>query len=199
MDLISYVLERGHYDAKDMDDAFSEGVFDDYMDALDPYRRVLLQKDVDEFSKYRTELDDMIKAKDLTFFNLTYARYQERLKEAVEISEKDWKNLSISMLRKLLIPIMKTNVCQKQKRIKDRWRQQLKLSAIGNYYDHRDAQENPPAKTDDTIEAAEEAVAVVILTDKELEEKARTEVTDNMSDFLNLHSNLNAKTTLLDF
>ena len=49
LDLISYVLERGHYDAKDMDDTFSIGVYDDYLDALDPFRRVLLQKDVDEF------------------------------------------------------------------------------------------------------------------------------------------------------
>ena len=194
LDLISYVLERGHYDAKDMDDAFSEGVFDDYMDALDPYRRVLLQKDVDEFSKYRTELDDMIKAKDLTFFNLTYARYQERLKEAVEISEKVLeKPFDFNVEEIIDTDYEKLTFAKSKRELKDRWRQQLKLSAIGNYYDHRDAQENPPAKTDDTIEAAEEAVAVVILTDKELEEKARTEVTDNMSDFFELTFELERK------
>ena len=32
--LISYVLEKGHYDAKEFNDAFSEEVFDDFVTSL---------------------------------------------------------------------------------------------------------------------------------------------------------------------
>jgi carboxyl-terminal processing protease len=200
LDLISYVLERGHYDAKDMDDAFSEGVFDDYMDALDPYRRVLLQKDVNEFSKYRTQLDDMIKAKDLTFFNLTYMRYQERLKEAAEISNKVLEKPFDFNVEEVIDTDYEKLIFAKSKReLKDRWRQQLKLSAIGNYFDHRDAQENPPTKKGDSIEDTEEAVAVEILTDTELEEKARKEVADNMSEFFELTFELERKDYFAQF
>ena len=39
VDLISYVLSKGHYDAKDIDDDFSKNVFVDYIDALDPLKR----------------------------------------------------------------------------------------------------------------------------------------------------------------
>ena len=61
LDLIAYVIERGHFDAKDMDDSFSESVFEDYIDALDPFRRFFHKKDIEEFSKYKDKIDDMVK------------------------------------------------------------------------------------------------------------------------------------------
>ena len=39
IELITYVLENGHYDAKDINDSFSKEVFEDYMEALDPLKR----------------------------------------------------------------------------------------------------------------------------------------------------------------
>ena len=201
LDLISYVLERGHYDAKDMDDTFSIGVYDDYLDALDPFRRVLLQKDVDEFSKYRTELDDMIKAKDLTFFNLTYTRYQERLMEAQEMSIKVLeKPFDFSVEEIIDTDYEKLAFAKSKRELKDRWRQQLKLSAIGNYYDHRDAQENPSKKKrKDTLIKIEKPEVVKILNDTELEEKARKEVAENMSEFFEFTFELERKDYFAQF
>jgi len=37
--VITYVLENGHFDPKDMNDGFSEGVFTDYLEQLDPLKR----------------------------------------------------------------------------------------------------------------------------------------------------------------
>jgi carboxyl-terminal processing protease len=39
-----------------------------------------LQSDIDEFSKYETDLDDQIINKDLTFFNLTFERLMKEWK-----------------------------------------------------------------------------------------------------------------------
>ena len=36
LDLITYVLERGHYQPKDIDDDFSVNVFEGFLDILDP-------------------------------------------------------------------------------------------------------------------------------------------------------------------
>jgi carboxyl-terminal processing protease len=200
LDLISYVLERGHYDAKDMDDAFSIGVFDDYIDALDPFRRVFLQKDVDEFMEYRTELDDMLKAKDLTFFNLTYMRYLERLKAAEALSVKVLENSFDFSVEEVIDTDYEELAFAKSKReLKDRWRQQLKLSAIGNFYDYKEAQENPPVVDEDAFEDGEATVAEEILTDKELEEKARKEVADNMGEFFEFTFELERKDYFAQF
>lgn len=200
LDLISYVLERGHYDAKDMDDTFSEGVFDDYMDALDPFRRVLLQKDVDEFTKYRRKLDDMIKDKDLTFFNLTYMRYQERLKEAEAICNNVLeKSFDFDKEEFINTDYEELAFAKSKRELKDRWRQQLKLSAIGNFYDHKDAQENPLTKDETAVEGGEVTTVVENLSDKELEEKARKEVADNMSEFFEFTFELERKDYFAQF
>ena len=37
--LISYVLENGHFQPKDINDEFSEQVFEDYLKQLDPFKR----------------------------------------------------------------------------------------------------------------------------------------------------------------
>ena len=34
LDLITYVLERGHYEPKDIDDEFSANVFDDFIEKI---------------------------------------------------------------------------------------------------------------------------------------------------------------------
>ena len=82
LELISFVVEKGHYEPKDINDEFSKGVYKDYLEALDPSKRFLLQSDIDEFSKYELQLDDQIKNRDLTFFDLTYNRLKQRMDES---------------------------------------------------------------------------------------------------------------------
>ena len=36
--LISYVLEEGHFNPKEMNDEFSESVFQHYLDQIDPFK-----------------------------------------------------------------------------------------------------------------------------------------------------------------
>lgn len=183
IDLITYVLERGHYDAKDMDDAFSEAVFDSYMDALDPFKRVLLQKDIEDFAEYRTKLDDMIKEKDLTFFNLTFERYSERLKEAEGIKDDVLKNpFDFSIAESMNTDYEKMDFVKNKRELKDRWRKQLKLNALGSYFDRKDSQENPPVPSEGDEDVSQDEPEE-ILTDVEIEEKVRTEIQETMADF----------------
>src|SRR5690606_16256796 len=78
LDLITYVLQKGHYDPKDINDEFSAEVYKDFINGLDPLKRYFLASDIAEFSKYKTEIDDQIKNKDLSFFNLVYNRFNEK-------------------------------------------------------------------------------------------------------------------------
>jgi len=71
IELLAFVIEKGHYNPAAIDDAFSKGVYKDYLNALDPSKRFFLQSDIDEFAKYETKIDDFIREKDLTFFDLT--------------------------------------------------------------------------------------------------------------------------------
>ena len=69
--LITYVLDNGHFDPQDVNDDFSENVYNDYLNQLDPFKRYFYASDIEEFETYKYQLDDQIKNYDLTFFNLT--------------------------------------------------------------------------------------------------------------------------------
>ncbi len=136
IDLISYVLEKGHYDPKDMDDTFSQGVFDDFINAMDPLKRYFLASDIEDFKAYRNEIDDQILNKDLTFFNLVYSRYVERLEESKKIYvDVLSKPFDYGIQESINVDYDNLPYANSKKELKERWRLQLKFSTIGNYYD----------------------------------------------------------------
>jgi carboxyl-terminal processing protease len=63
IELLTFVIEKGHYSPAVIDDTFSKGVYKDYLNALDPSKRFFLQSDIDEFAKYETKIDEQIKSK----------------------------------------------------------------------------------------------------------------------------------------
>ena len=58
-----------HYSPKEIDNNFSEKVFDLYLDRLDGGRRWLTQKDLDQLQPYRHDLDDESLAGTYQFFD----------------------------------------------------------------------------------------------------------------------------------
>jgi len=142
LDLISYVLARGHYDAKDMNDTFSQEVFDDYIDALDPHRHFFYEKDIAEFELYKNKIDDAIREKDLAFFDLTYNRLMERVVEAEEIQQDILKDPFDYEVEELLNTNYDELKFPKSKRdLKNRWRQQLKYDALRYFFSRKEDQD----------------------------------------------------------
>src|SRR4030065_2733347 len=80
--ILKYVLVQGHYEPQQIDDAFSIKVYDEFLERLDPSKRYFLQSDIDEFSAFKTKIDDQINNEDLTFFFLVYNRFMQRTEES---------------------------------------------------------------------------------------------------------------------
>ena len=65
------ILKSFHYNPQNLDDGFSEKVFDLYMKSLD-YNKMYFTKDqIDILSTYKTKIDDQIRSNSLEFFNLS--------------------------------------------------------------------------------------------------------------------------------
>ncbi|BFP40429.1 carboxy terminal-processing peptidase [Flavobacteriaceae bacterium GF1] len=134
LDLITYVLERGHYEPKNINDKFSANVFVDFIDILDPTKRYFLKGDIEEFEKYKYQIDDQIKNTDITFFNLVHQRLMKRMDEAKSIyaevleSPFDFKKSEDINIDYAEVPYAKN-----RKELKERWRKQLKYNALGIY------------------------------------------------------------------
>ena len=134
--LITYVLDQGHYDPQDLNDDFSANVFEDYLTQLDPFKRYFYASDIKEFEVYKNQLDDQIKVYDLTFFNITHQRLLERISESqklyTEILEKPF---DFSKAEEYSSDYEKLMYVNSKREMKERWRQQLKFSTIANYDD----------------------------------------------------------------
>src|SRR6056300_38098 len=68
LEIISYVLDRGHFDPKEINDSFSENVYMDYLENLDGQHRFFLQSDINSFESFKYKIDDEIKNAELRFF-----------------------------------------------------------------------------------------------------------------------------------
>ena len=163
IDLISFVLDKGHFDARILNDEFSEEVFDAYINMLDPQKRYFYQSDIEEFKQHETKIDDYIKEKELDFFYLTFDRLQKRLLEAkslyAEILEKkfDFTEKDFIYTDYEEIPFAKD-----KKEMQKRWERRLKYSTLSTYYDkleerEKDLEKNPDIKTKTNVEIEKEA------------------------------------------
>ena len=147
LELLTMVLERGHYSPVAIDDAFSKKVYAKYLDGIDPTKRFFLQSDIEEFSKYELQIDDMIKRKDLTFFNLTNSRLLQRMEECRAIYEEVLAApFDFTAHENINVDYEKLPYAKNKKELIDRWRKQLKLQALSTITDKQKLEEDKKSK-----------------------------------------------------
>lgn len=178
VELITFVIEKGHYSPADIDDEFSKGVYKSYLESLDPSKRFFIKSDIEEFSKYEDKIDDMILNKDLSFFDLTHKRLMERIEE----SEGFYKELLSEPFDFTVNEQFNTDYKHKDYPLDDadlkkRWEKQLKLSVLSSVIDKQKLQESPKKEDDKEAEAKKEEKK----TFEELEKESR-EATKNSLD-----------------
>lgn len=133
LELLTFVIEKGHYSPAEIDDTFSKGVYKEFLKALDPTKRFFLQSDIDEFSKYETELDDQIKNKELTFFDLTYTRLMKRIEESKTYYKTILdKPIDYKIDEEFNADYEKLPFANSVSELQEKWRKQIKLSALAS-------------------------------------------------------------------
>ena len=147
LELLTMVLERGHYSPVAIDDAFSKKVYAKYLENIDPSKRFFLQSDIEEFSKYETKIDDMIKNKDLTFFNLTNSRLLQRMQECRDIYDDVLeKPFDFDVQESINVDYEKLPYAKNKRELADRWRKQLKLQALSSITDKQKLEDDKKEK-----------------------------------------------------
>ncbi len=182
--IITYILERGHYDPKDMNDEFSAEVYSDYLENIDPFKRYFYQSDIDEFEQYKFLLDDQLKDYDISFFNLTYQRLGERMEE----SESIYKEILSSSFdfnenEEFNSDYEKMPYVKNKKQLKDRWRLQLKYATIANFDDLKKDQKKK----------LEEDPKFKVETDEEIEEESRKLTLISLDEYYDIIDDLERK------
>ena len=185
IELISHVIQRGHFNVKSLNDDMSEQIFHTYLESIDGQKRFFLQSDYRDFAKYMYRIDDQLRNLDLTFFDLTYQRLILRMNEV--------ENLYVSLLSRpfdferkesfdtdyeeQLFPLSSSSRAEK-------WRKQLKLSTLSVLYDK--VEEVKKKDEESTAEHVSSSWAV-------LEQEARETTRENMENYFNLMNELERK------
>jgi len=196
IDLVTYVLEKWHYASPSMDDAFSMAVYTKFIDGVDPIKRYFLEQDIQEFEQYKLQIDDQLKIKDLSFFNLVYSRlvlrmeesktlYQNALSSAFDYSKDEIINVDYDA----------SSYATTKKELQERWRKQLKFSTISTYYDFLEEKQTADQRKASALKESKKYIASVNedLTDKELEEKSRTSTQTNLEEYYDFTDDLQRK------
>ena len=180
VDLVSYVLDKLHYDPKIINDDFSIKVFDDFIEAVDSQKRFFLESDIEMLSKYRLLIDDQINSSDITFFNTVYETLKNRIFE-VEGFYEDILNqpFNFNLDEQINLDYENLNYAVNLNEQKNLWRKRLKLSTLDAYATKKEI-------NDDKGDLEE----TQIKTDEEIEKESRLSIKDNLKDFFQFNSEL---------
>ena len=141
IELLSFVLEKGHFSPIEINDEFSKKAYAAYIESLDPTKRFFIQSDITEFQKYELAIDDMIRSKDLAFFDLTYKRLMQRMKESKVIYTNILsKPLDLNDNETINVDYEKLPYAATMKDLDQRWRKQLEFAVLSDITDKEDIQ-----------------------------------------------------------
>jgi carboxyl-terminal processing protease len=171
--VLKNILTRGHFVVKEMNDEFSEQVFNSFVDGLDPSKRYFTQEDLKEFSQYKYEIDNQLLRDDLTFYKLVYNRFLTKIKNAKSyygaLLEQPF---NFRKKETIDIDYEKILYAQNDNQLIDYWRKQLKLQTIGRVQEQTEIQTSK-VKKDENFK---------IKSFDTLEREARAEVLKNMDE-----------------
>jgi carboxyl-terminal processing protease len=120
-----------HYKPANIDDKFSENVFNKYLEYIDPSKRFLLQSDYDLFKKDYHNLDDYYKTENLSFYNATadtiYKRIGEAEKYALDALNKP---IDFNVKENFNIDFKTSKYAKNKTEAKDLWRKYVKYNVM---------------------------------------------------------------------
>jgi carboxyl-terminal processing protease len=171
--LITYVLDQAHYLDKEIDDNFSEEVFETFIENIDPYKRYFYASDYKDFSKYKFSIDDSFKSPDLTFFNLVHDRFINRISETKSIYKKILSTpFDFTKQEQFNLDIDEMEYVNNESELYDRWRRLLKIYVIENYHD----------EIKDDQRKFEKDSTFLIRSNAEIEETVRLDLSQTMDE-----------------
>ncbi|WP_246000382.1 carboxy terminal-processing peptidase [Pontibacter diazotrophicus] len=161
-------LNSGHYQPEKVDDAFSQKVFDLYVQRLDFNKKFLLASDVQNLRKYRTAIDDQLREGSLEFFDVSADLIAQRTKESQAFYKEILSQpFDFSVNETIETDGEKLTYAKDRAALKEAWRKQLKYQTLVRLSEIKKEQEKALEKGDKTDTKTPEQM------EKEAREKVR--------------------------
>ncbi len=189
-----------HFDPLQMDDAYGEKVFDNYIKITDHFRKFLIQPDINTLQVQRHAIDNQLISGSLEFFDAVNEIYFKRLEEAsVYYKEALEQPMDFTMDESVELDPEKSPWCATESELREEWRKAVKYQVMIRIHQDLEIQEAAEKKIDSVI---------TLKTLKEIEEGAVVQVKKMYDDYFDrleketradrLENYLNAITTIYD-
>lgn len=180
IDLVSYVLDKLHYNPKIINDDFSLKVFDDFIDAVDSQKRFFLESDIQILSEYKLLIDDQINSSDITFFNVTFDILKKRISDVEGFYEAILNQpFDFNVDEDINLDYENLSYASNLDELRNLWRKRLKLSTLDAFASKKEINE-------DKIDQEENQLK----SDEEIEKESRLSTKENLKDFFQFNSEL---------
>ena len=159
MQAIMTHLDRMHYNPVELDDTYSETVFTEYLERLDPNKRILLESEISKLEGYRMQIDDEVYNSSFNFFDASVKIIDEADERAERIfQDVIGSDFDFSKVESVETDRDKTMYCDYEEDLRERWRKMLKLQIIEDVKAQQEKQEKKLNKKEasDSEEDADE-------------------------------------------
>ena len=149
--LLFDTINQLHYSPEKLDDAFSEKIFNLYLNT-DFNKKFLLQEDMDALSKYKTDIDDQIATQRHDFYNNTQQIINKRIKDKENWSKELLsKPMDYSVDEQYETDSKKMEFAKTEADLKNEWRKMLKYFVLSRLDESLTRQEKGIEKKDTAV------------------------------------------------
>ncbi len=128
---IARLMPRNHISGRVLDDTISERALGLFIKSLDPLKLYFYQSDIDQFQKNSKQIDDMIRAGDLSLGYEIFGRFVQRVDERVAVAQTLLNGPFDFQRDETIIVDPKTaNYATTPEEASDRWRRQIKFALL---------------------------------------------------------------------
>ena len=172
-----------HYAPKPINDAYSEEVYNNYFESIDPTKKYFLQSDMDEFAKHRNLLDDYLNKGDLIFYKQTIDRLYERVDEIDKMTQDIFsKPINLDENEEFILEPKLKNHPANKKELYDEWKKYIKYNILQEIETMTSKEEAQKEKRDSVIShRLKDTINVKTLSLEEKKNKATEEIKELIS------------------
>lgn len=172
-----------HYAPKPINDAYSEEVYNNYFESIDPTKKYFLQSDMDEFAKHRNLLDDYLNKGDLIFYKQTIDRLYERVDEIDKMTQDIFsKPINLDENEEFILEPKLKNHPANKKELYDEWKKYIKYNILQEIETMTSKEEAQKEKRDSVIaHRLKDTINVKTLSLEEKKNKAIEEIKELIS------------------
>lgn len=129
--MVIQLLPRKHISGRKVDDEISGRALANYLKALDPMKLYFYQSDIDEFSRFKTQIDDATLRGDLSPAYQIFTRFLTRVNDRLQtVHELLQQPFDLTANETIITDPDSTSYARSPDEARDRWRRQLKFNIL---------------------------------------------------------------------